>query len=163
MRCTRPNPTWLRRLWPLAVVPGLWLVGGCGPGNDNTLTGKVTYNGEPLSGGKIHLRPPGALATGAGDIIGDIKQDGAFSISGVPAANMQVGIETESINPDKVKDYTQGMKPPPGVQAPPTGSGPKPLGTYKPIDPKYADPAGSGLTWDVKKEGLKKDFTLTGP
>jgi hypothetical protein len=159
----RPDRTRPRRLVPLAALVGLALLAGCGPGNENTLTGKVTLNGnEPLPGGRISLRPEGGEKSGA-NYAGDIKQDGTFTIMNVPAGAMVVTIETESINPEKSTDYTKNPKNPPPPGAPSPGPSAAPVGTYKQIDPKYGSPASSGLRWDIKKEGTKKDFNVTGP
>jgi hypothetical protein len=125
---------------------------GCGPGDDNTLTGTVTLDGAPVTGGQITLHPQ---QSGAPDINGLIDATkGTFSIQHVPAGVYQVGISpafTTTTGYENAPPEAQGKKPAA------TGGIP---GTPMDIPQKYRNPATSDFTWDVKKDGLKKDIPL---
>jgi hypothetical protein len=124
------------------------------------LSGKVTYNGEAVTGGRIVLRPRGGPANGADDIRADVKPDGTFSVHGVGAGEFAVGVDTECLKPDSSPGSPRpGGRKPAGAKGAPPAEGP-PAGTYVPLPDKFRYPASSGVTWDVGKEGLKKDISL---
>src|SRR5262249_22760148 len=58
-----------------------------------SISGKVTLNGKPVTGGTMFLVPK----SGPPEIRVEIKPDGTFKKSGVRTGEMQVAIETESI------------------------------------------------------------------
>jgi hypothetical protein len=140
------------------------VMAGCGPtgGNPGVVSGTVTYNGKPVTGGNLTLHP----VKGGPDLPIPIDREGKFSSSGVPEGEMQVSIETESLKnkaavpPDPPKD----MKLPPGVKPedikkPDIDMSNRP--TYMKIPRKYADAKTSGLTWTLTKGDNKKDFDLS--
>jgi hypothetical protein len=134
---------------------------GCGPsgGAAGVVSGKVTYNGTPLTGGTITLHP----AKGGPDIPISITNEGTFTSSGVPDGEMQVSIETESLKNKHVQYDTSkmrpGVKPPGDIQLPDVDMSKQP--TYMKIPPKYASVKSSGLTWTITKGDNKQDFNLT--
>jgi hypothetical protein len=141
-----------------AVTGGL---AGCGPAGraQGVVSGKVTYNNIPLTGGNLTLHP----AKGGPDIPITINNDGTFSSSGVPDGEMQVAIETESLKKNSAGNDNM-PKPPPGKE-PPAGVGRPDIDTsnqpkYIKIPPKYASVKTSGLTWTITKGDNKQDFEL---
>ena len=116
------------------------LIGCGGSASDKaTISGKVTYNGKPVTGGTLTLYS----STGAPYPV-SIKEDGTFNVSGAPIGQMGVGIDT---GPARV--------------APPAGSTAPQGPPHVDIPAKYKDPKTSGLTWDVKAGKNTKDFDLT--
>lgn len=142
----------------LGLLVGLFTA-GCGPSNNNSLTGKVILDDAPVTGGMITLHPQ----SGGTDLSGRITPDGTFTILGVPAGVFQVAISTDLLNPAfKMKTGYENSTPPPGsppMQGPPPASGGI-EGTYVEIPQQYKTPATSGITWDIQKDGVKKDIKL---
>jgi hypothetical protein len=151
----------------LTVPLVLLLLAGCGdPNKARGLSGKVTYNNNPVTGGTITLLPKEG-----GRFVGTITADGTYLVPDVAPGTYTVTIETESINPDKPKAAgssppgAQGSSPGPGASMPAGGAGSAPTGKYVKIDLKYADPTTSGLSVTVKGGGggQTENFPLTGP
>ena len=155
-------------VFPLLVAAA----SGCtNPNTPAAVSGKITYNSSPVTGGTMtfQLAKEGPVYPHA------INVDGTYSISDLPPGDYIITIETESINPDRPKQPIYG--PPDGQKAagpdpatPPTGTMPPgaastaPVGTYLKIDPKYKDPKTSGLTVTVTGGSRQtKDLPLTGP
>jgi len=143
------------RLIPLSPLLILFLpilASGCGGGGNNAaVSGKVSYNGAPVTGGTLKFYPEGSteFTTGA------IAPDGTFSFGGVPKGKMKVVVETESIkqqakNSEKYKDK-EG-------KSPPAPSGPTPVFVAIPI--KYKVVETTDLTCEVKSSGNSFDFVL---
>lgn len=134
---------------------------GCSPSNPNapaTISGNVSYQGKPVKGGTLTFH-----TNGFGSYPVLIRPDGTYAATDMPAGDMVVTVETESINPDKKKpiygDKDSGSK----VMSPvPEGVNPKAnLGEYVKIPPKYADQKKSGLTATLTTGKQSKDFDLT--
>jgi len=82
-----------------SLLLGALLLVGCKATNPNAparVTGRVTYNGSPVTGGTIHFHS----ADGADVPIG-IGPDGTYQAFDIPDGDMVVTVETESINPEK--------------------------------------------------------------
>lgn len=160
-----------------AALAFLAFAAGCGTNNSgSSLSGKVTYKGEPVTGGFIKLYSDTAPAVGGADntLRIMIKPDGTVVATNVPAGTMRVAIETESAKGaggpaiDPRTGLPAGM---PAGMKPPADYDPSKFSSqagqaanqtkYVAIPPKYADPKASGLTWDVKEGANKKDFDLT--
>lgn len=178
----------MRRHVALRAAPllaGLLVVLGCGPSNPNAparVTGRVMYNGSPVTGGTLtfHTKEGGQIPLG-------IAADGTYSAVDVPEGDIVVTVETESLNPNrKMPEYKGGTGSGPAAMygkgkfgpqgGGPSGSGapggkgaqlgPAPEGvniatTYMKIPDKYAKPETSGLTVTLKKGEQVKDFELT--
>ncbi len=165
------------------------LVIGCSKGNPNapaTVTGKVTYNGAPVTGGMVVFHPKeGGMYTAA------ISPEGTYSVSDLPIGDATVTVDTESINPNaKMPEYkggnsgpgggvgkamysqmmggTKGSKGAPGGQSHkaekmspmPEGANKAGGGTYVKIPEKYKDPEKSGLTTTLKRGSQTYDIEL---
>ena len=84
----------------LLLVAAGALVLGCKSENPNApgrVSGKVTYNGQPVTGGTVtfHSKKDGAK------IPVSISSDGRYSAFDIPDGEMDVTVETESLNPDR--------------------------------------------------------------
>jgi hypothetical protein len=151
------------RLGLLALALGL--TAGCGPKSPipAKVSGKVTYNGNPVQGGNItfHSKDRGSYSATLGE-------GGVYEISALPDGELVVTVETESINPNKKtpaygggrgaaidQKYMEAMK----------KSG-APINTdqsknYVKIPAKYAKEESSGLTVTLKAGKQTQDFPLT--
>ncbi|MBI3821468.1 MAG: hypothetical protein HY289_02185 [Planctomycetes bacterium] len=97
------------------------LIPGCGPGKGD-VTGVVYHQKKPLPGGTITF-----YDEHKGVASGKIEPDGKYTVTGVTTGSARIAV----VVPMAIAA--------PGVAAP----------KVAPIDPKYADPAKSGLTCKV--------------
>lgn len=171
------------RNFPRVVLAGLTALAvaafaGCQGSGDSKFpakaSGKVTYNGSPVTGGTITFH----TADGT-PIQAPIDADGSYLIASLPEGPVTVTVETESLN-SKAPQYAGqgnqmgGMYGGPGAGkasgAPKGGamSSPAPEGysgperAYVKIPAKYADKSTSGITTTLKKGEQKFDVVLTG-
>ncbi len=140
-----------------AVTVGMTGCGGSG-GAPGVVSGKVTYNGTPLTGGTITLHP----VKGGAEIPIIISNEGTFSSSGIPEGEMQVSIETEFLKGKAGPGYNPSKGPPPPkgaeVNVPEFDKSKQP--TYMKIPSKYASVTTSELTWTITKGNNNQDFDL---
>src|SRR5262245_40014712 len=167
------------RLMSAAALLAAVVLVGCQGGNPNAparVTGKVTYNGAPLTGGSItfHFKEGGSASAA-------IAADGTYSAIDISAGEAVVTVETESVNPDKKKvEYRStggagggmyGKKSSGGGGASGGGKGaamsPAPEGTpssqtvYVKIPKRYSEVANSGLSATLKRGRQTHDVPLT--
>jgi hypothetical protein len=109
------------------AVASLVLVAGCGgPG---TLTGKVTFKGQPMTAGLVTVYDSSSAAQS-----GQIHSDGTYLVGNITPGPVKIGVKTVKargsiMHPEDVKD---------------------PYGPYVQIPRKYADPNSSGFKTDIK-------------
>jgi hypothetical protein len=127
----------------LMVIVASSITGCAGKGD---ISGEVKFKGELLPFGRITFVSEGASK----QVVTGVIKDGAYSVAGVPAGPAKVKIET--------------FKPLPADKTPKESDLPKGLSASPPkhveIPSKYADPAKSGLTYDVTSGSQTKDFDL---
>lgn len=155
------------------------LTSGCGD-SVGTVSGTVTYQGKPLTGGSITFLPKEGLA-----VNGTIDKDGTYSVAKVPAGEVKISIDTFASRTGANRPAGGG---PPVAGGPPGGGGPpKDRGgppkdvLPKDVDPKsfdpaaiererekhvkipekYLDPNKSGLTFTVVKGKNTHDIALS--
>jgi len=119
--------------------------------NSAVVSGKVTYKGAPVTGGKVTFHSPTA-----GPVPGPINPDGTYSFGGVAPGEMKVTVETESARQAASMDYTKMMKPPAGMKESAT-----PTPVYVPIPAKYANEATTPLTVKVASGNNTINLELT--
>ncbi len=170
---------------PLLFLLSLGLVLGCGSNKSAPvqLSGKVTYNSTPLTGGVL------VFYTDAGVYRAAINPDGSFVAADLPEGEATVTVDTESLNPNgKTATYDGkdgkggGMvgkyKGPGGGAAggggpaPPKGAGKQEkspvgegspqsdLGQYMKIPRNYADKAKSPLKLTLQSGMPAQNFDL---
>jgi hypothetical protein len=152
---TRPGGRALRCGWPVLLL----LLAGCS--SQGTITGKVTYQGNPLPSGTVTFVPE----QGGQAVTCDIR-DGEYKVTKISPGPAKIAVSTPS-NPGEVKSFINKMQPPemkekmaPG-KSPPAGfdksaEPPKPV----PIPKKFNDPNNSGLTYTVKSGSQVHDIDL---
>jgi len=127
------------------------------------ISGKITYNGQPIKAGdlKFHAADGGAYG-------GLISNDGTYAATDLPEGEMIVTVETEAYNPQAKggakpgKDEEKRMKmagsrePPPGM-----GGSPKTENAYIKIPSKYSNPKTSPISIKLTSGRQVKDIELT--
>lgn len=138
-----------------AVVLALVVLDGCGGGGKKTfsLTGKVTYKGNPVTGGTLTLTPSDGKTP---PVNIQINPDGAYAVVPPSVGEMKVAIETESIRGQTGGGYAYV---PPGIQKPDIDASQLPR--YVRIPRKYANAQWSKLTVTIQKGKNVHDFDLT--
>jgi hypothetical protein len=163
-KCTRFWRSWIC----LLILPLALMIVSCGS-SQGTVSGKVSYKGQPVRGGTVSIFP----AKG-GFKQAQIQEDGSYIITKVPVGQATLTVETESAKPSSTMPMqAQGaagyyakmpkLEAPPGAdpsQAMPAAvrqeqKDPK---RYVPIPDKYRDPQKSGLSLTVK--GGKNPFDI---
>ena len=167
------------RVAALGCLIAAVMVLGCKQGNPNAparVTGQVTYNGSPVTGGNVYFHPKEG-----GAIPAPIGPDGRYTAFDILDGEMVVTVETESINPDKKQPEYRGYKgggpskmyggKAGGGAVVPKGKGmemsPAPESSpgvntkYMKIPAKYADPKTSGLTVTLVKGEQTHNIDLT--
>jgi hypothetical protein len=123
-----------RALFGLVAVALALTAAGCGKAVGN-ISGKVTYQGQPLPGGYVNFSCEGDTPTVKTSMI---QPDGGYSILAMPVGEAKITV--------------QGVLGPqgPGSQAGPGGTQP-PSGARKTVyvPPQYSTTEKSGLTYTV--------------
>jgi hypothetical protein len=153
-------------LLPLCLV----LAAGCKPSRapSSEVHGKVTYNGKPVSAGTIGFHPKEGGGLGA-----TLHADGSYTVSGLPAGELIVTVETESANPAKRNQPVYGAAPGQKGKEDPSSQynrmmkergfgadAPKESGAYVPIPKQYADKDKSPLRANLTKGENTQNFDL---
>jgi hypothetical protein len=151
-----------RLFWALPLVV---VVFGCS--NSKTpsgVSGKVTYKGEILQGGTITFHRTAQDQVGAYAFA--INTDGTYVGTNMPAEEMIVTVETESLNPNRPTQTYAGRGNPADKQTEMmkergfVKSSPGEGGNYKKIPPQYADKAKSPLKVTLAKGKKEYNFDL---
>ena len=138
--------------WCALAVGLLVLSVGCKGGGKHSVshtevTGKVTYNGQGLPGGRIVF----AAVNGGFTATGDIDEKGDYTIN-APVGEVQISIDNTGL-------LTKADAPHPKR---PGAEEPKPLrGRFVRIPDKYRDVSLSGLKYTVKPGSAPQTFDIT--
>jgi hypothetical protein len=136
----------------LAVLLTLAL-GGCGSRNTGSISGTVSYKGQPLGNGSVVF----VGKEGKGDS-SPIGADGSYQVNRAPVGQVKITVETVPPAP------TAGAIPMAGKITPSGGpempKSPGAAGKYVKIPDKYKDAAQSTLTYEVKPGSQKYDINL---
>ena len=145
----------------LGALVVVWAA-GCGGGGTNPnapakLSGKVTYKSAAVTGGIVTVHP----SEGAAVYAIPISPDGSFSGFDLPAGDVAITIETESVNKKNIqygagKGGDKGKSSSPIPESAPTGA----AEVYVKIPAKYADKKTSGLTMKLERGQNTKNFEL---
>jgi hypothetical protein len=142
------------------------LASGCGPTKSASasLSGKVAYKGNPVTGGTVtvFVKDGGAYPI-------PITPEGTYSGTDLPPGEVTVTIETESAKQKfGMGDYAKmkrggggGKEKGQMVSPAPEGFQPGAGGQYVKIPRKYSDKEKSGLSLALTRGKNTKDFDLT--
>jgi hypothetical protein len=130
---------------------------GCGGTGD--VSGRVTYQGKPVTSGKVML--VGADGT---PHYGDIGADGAYRVAGVPTGEVLATVA--SPKPGEARPERPGGSGRGGDRRAPAADPAEAAAQaalakrWFSIPEQYADPARSGLKVNVSRGGMMHDFEL---
>ena len=97
------------------LAAALMVQGGCGPGNGlnlATVSGKVTYKGEPVKNGTVFFMPDESKGTVGPPAVGSITADGTYVLSTETAGDGVIiglhkvgitGVDTAAISGDEAE------------------------------------------------------------
>ncbi len=141
------------------------LAAGCG--SEGTVSGKVYYKGEPLTGGAVHFVHEGK----SGNYTSVIGTDGSYSIPRLPRGQAKIsvtgmtgttkGVPASLFKGMAGKRIAKAFKKMETTEKPESGGGGKPGNASKALPEKYSDPDESGLkvfvtggnqSFDIKME-----------
>jgi hypothetical protein len=142
----------LRVVVGCVLILVLGLLAGCAGGSKKklSLSGKVTYKGEPVTGGTLTLTPTDGETQ---PLKSPILANGTYLLTPPGLGEMKVSIETESIRRQTGVRY-------PGMKEDNNANTSK-IAKYKPIPRKYAKPQMSNLSVTIQDGKNIKDFDLT--
>lgn len=136
----------MRTLLPIAL--GLAALASAGCGGAATVEGKVTYQGKPVVYGTVVVIGPDNLPKS-----GTIQTDGSYRVSGVKPGAAKLSVSSPpppgaqvARKPRGGREADQDEPKADGV----TPASPEVIKAWFPLPDKYADPAQSGLTADVR-------------
>lgn len=153
----KTSPQRLRSIVGCALVFSALVLIGCSnkaaSEKNLVLSGKVTYKGNPVTGGKMTLIP--ADKTTMVQVNAEIYGDGTYSIVAPGTGEMKITIDTEGLKgmPDMSSPYGKMAKP--GMRQPKMD--PKQVRKYVKIPKKYSDPNSTTLKVNITKENGGKN------
>jgi hypothetical protein len=132
---------WAGRLFAVVL-----LAGACGCGGTATVTGKVRYQGRPVTYGSVIFLSADKTARS-----GVIGPDGSYTVEGVEPGDVKIGVISR--DPSKARKHV--------------GTGSKAAAPVKPaarswfpLPRKLEDPATSGLSCTVGAGHIRHDIDL---
>lgn len=138
----------VRLLAALPLLAAIIWTAGCGGGKGATdsVQGKVTMDGKPVSGEITFVCSDGK------EFKSPLALDGGYFITAPAKGEAKIGIKGMSTGAAPKKPDTKGGGELPGMGGAASGVAPP---------AKYADPAKSGLTYTIKGGNETHDITLT--
>jgi hypothetical protein len=138
--------------------------GPAGQTEPTGLTGKVTYNGNPVTGGVLKFYFPN-MANNQPVSRTPIKEDGSYSTKGIPVGKLKVVVDTAVVKAVEEQRGRMAAQPPPkpikDAPAPPSGGMmPRSMGIYVEIPAKYTSPKRTPLSVEIHEGDQTKDFNL---
>jgi hypothetical protein len=129
---------WVGQGWLSAFFTAALFAGGCGAGGDKpaSVSGRVTFNGKPVTSGVVVL----VGADGKSSDPGAVQADGTYSIAKSPAGKVKVAFD----NPPPPVNVQRGAANPEAKEEAAAAA------RYTPTPLTYNNPDQSGVTLDLK-------------
>ncbi len=135
--------------WALLLMA--LLVGASGCGRSATVTGKVTYQGRPVTHGSVVF-----LASDRTARSGVIEADGTYKVEGVRAGLVKIGV----ISSDPSKGRSAGRASQTAAKGKEAPTGKATSGDWFPLPRTLENPETSGLSYTVGSGSVKYDIEL---
>lgn len=143
-------PLRLCRMGSYLLLPLLVIVVGC-QGNQGTVSGKITYNGQPLPEGIVTFHTTDGKARPT-----NIQEDGSYTAPDVPTGPATISVQTSAPSRPAGK---AAAAPAGGDQSGAEGMRTRKVASVA-IPAKFADPKTSGLTYTVTSGSQTHDIEL---
>jgi hypothetical protein len=128
------------------------LVGTCGCGRTAKVTGKVAYQGRPVTYGSVMFFSPDKTVRSAA-----IEADGSYTVEGVPRGPVQIAVISR--DPSKGRSVVRGRKPVyAGKMA--TGAPATAVKGWFPLPLKFEAPGASSPGCTVDSSRVSYDIDL---
>jgi hypothetical protein len=127
--------------WVVRLVAAALLAGACGCARTATVTGKVTYQGRPVTHGSVVFRSADKTARS-----GVIGPDGSYTVQGVHPGEVKVAVLSR--DPSKAR----------GKRTPEERAEAKK--SWFPLPRKFEDPETSGVGYTVEAGTVRCDIDL---
>jgi hypothetical protein len=127
--------------WGRRAAVLLLLLAASGCGRTASVTGTVTFKGEPVTSGAVTFYGPGGRVDSS-----QIDENGKYAVAKAPVGEVKVTVVSAA--PRRGGDVPKGKEVPehPGRSK----SSPPKAGKAVPIPGKYKDPESSGLSYTLK-------------
>jgi hypothetical protein len=152
----------------LGLLLSLSVVSGCGA-PQGKVSGRVLYQGSPLSGGLVTFQPANPKYNA---VVVPVDEQGNYEAT-LPVGAVQVTVDNRSLQPrslglkgvsatlpPEVKKAMSQAQPKPPPPAAADSAPPKPRGKYVAIPSKYYTIEESGLQFTVERGSQKHDIEL---
>jgi hypothetical protein len=136
--------------WIGWVLFSISLAGAGGCGKTATVTGKVSYQGRPVTYGSLIFLSADRTARS-----GVIERDGSYRIEGVPPGTAKIGVISR--DPSKGRSVVRNQK---RADAGNKEAEKTALKEWFPLPSKFEDPAASGLSFTVDSRRVSHDIDL---
>ena len=160
----------LRRLVWICLLPLPLCILAAGCGREGTVSGKIYYKGEPVTGGTVHFHPQGKT----GNFASVIGTDGSYSIAKLPPGTTKItvmaatkgvppGIGVRGGGPMAAGRAAKGMEAMGKIgKSASSGAETKaePAKENVSIPQKYMDPETTDLTFNVTGGSQKHDIKI---
>lgn len=138
--------------WIGGALCSILLLFLCGCGNSANVSGKISYQGRPITyGSVIFLRSDNSAFTAA------IKPDGSYLVEGIPPGNASIAVISR--NPALGRSAVHPPKPN-SAGKPEAALQETAVQGWFPLPHNYEDAKSSGLTCDITKGQVIHDIEL---
>lgn len=137
--------------WIEGLLTLLLLVGASGCGKQATISGKVTYQGRPVTYGSVIFLGGDGRAWSAA-----VARDGSYKIEGASPGMFKIGV----ISPDPSTGRSAARRRKPESKERAAGSPDAPVTAWFPLPTQFETPSTSGLECSVGSGLVNHDIEL---
>jgi len=142
----------VRSRWAAGAALAVVLIAGCGGGSGGTVSGAVTYDGQPVGDGTITFLP----ADGKGPTVGGPIAKGVYLVDVPPGPKI---VQITAVKAVKFAQSSEEM----ARQAAERKAKGDPTGLIESADVIPANAGGNNAAVDIKPGRQTHDFALTKP
>jgi hypothetical protein len=140
-----------QKIRKMSLLLPVLLAGICGCGSTAKVTGKVSYQGRPVTYGSVIFRSADKTAHS-----GVIEPDGSYSVEGVPSGTSAIAVISRE--PSKGRSVARRNKP--GQVDDGATAKAAAMNRWFPLPPNFEDAKTSGLECTVDSRHVNHDIDL---
>jgi hypothetical protein len=141
-----------RKIRKTSLLLPVLLAGVCGCDSRATVTGKVSYQGRPVTYGSVTFLSADKTARS-----GVIEPDGSYTVEGVPPGTAKIAVISR--DPSKGRSIVRAHKPGQPEQGT-ASSQPTVVNAWFPLPPRFEDAKASGLDCTVDSRHVSHDIDV---